>query len=285
MAQGADSFDYLALYSQLINLGFDEDISFTAAQKFSDITKVNDAMDWIENNKNKAPKKKINKIKKQKKMANKYKIPIQNQIERKQQTQERKIDNFNDFFTPMNNIENDTPNDMNEWKYKKMSKWKNKNVLNWIKCMNLETKWNNKLLNEIKNNQCTGKDIKLLRSGKDVSDSFGILNNKPLCRDIAMKIKNFKPIIKKKKVSNKPFKINIFSQQKHIILDETLTKDATIQYVKVLYKIQSGVVADIDDIQFYYQMKLLPSNKTLEEVNIVDAKHLISVKFKTDGAQ
>ncbi len=44
-----------------------------------------------------------------------------------------------------------------------------------------------------------------------------------------------------------------------------------------MYKKQSGVHATSDEIKFYTK------NKTLEQCGIVDDRHLISVKFETDG--
>eukprot|EP01084_Bolivina_argentea_P172377 298592_1 len=173
------------------------------------------------------------------------------------------------------------------WQYKKISKWRNDDILDWIKDMNLEKEWNDKILEVIKNCECTGKDIKSLKTIQDIGESFDILDHKQLCNTILERMVKFKPKVKSAGEDDmkdaKTFKINIFSQEEHVVLNEEVNNNVTIQYIKVLYKIQSNVSANVDDINFYYKGKLLPKDSTLEQVNITSDQHLISVKFAVDG--
>eukprot|EP01084_Bolivina_argentea_P068900 125422_1 len=116
------------------------------------------------------------------------------------------------------NLEN-----INGWKYKKMSKWSNNDTMNFIKSMNLPKIFEEKILGEIKDNLCTGKDIKMLKSSQDIGDAFNISEKKYLCDKICQNILHFTPIIKKNNnnlQTDVTFKINIFSQNKHLVLNE-----------------------------------------------------------------
>eukprot|EP01084_Bolivina_argentea_P309530 535411_1 len=169
-----------------------------------------------------------------------------------------------------------------------MSKWNNNDTMNFIKSMNLPKIFEEKILGEIKDNLCTGQDIKMLKSSQDIGDAFNISEKKYLCDKICQKILHFNtPIIKENNnnlQTDVTFKINIFSQNKHLVLNEEVTKYETIQYIKTLYKIQSEVSANIDDIHFYYKRKLLTPHSTLQDNCIVNEKHLFSVKFGADNA-
>eukprot|EP01084_Bolivina_argentea_P301831 520837_1 len=46
--------------------------------------------------------------------------------------------------------------DVLTWQYKKISKWRNDDILDWIKDMNLEKEWNDKILEVIRNCECSG---------------------------------------------------------------------------------------------------------------------------------
>eukprot|EP01084_Bolivina_argentea_P260849 440639_1 len=149
--------------------------------------------------------------------------------------------------TILDNIDNNKQLNNKEhyisWKYKKMIKWTMNDVISWIQNMDLEKKWKGKLIDTIQNYQCIGRDIRCLKTSKDVGASFDIASNKSLCNVILANIKNFKPqtISKNNALEHKPFQIHIFSQDKLLILNEKVTKNVKIQYVKALYKIQSGV--------------------------------------------
>eukprot|EP00483_Globobulimina_turgida_P006685 UN06695 len=171
-----------------------------------------------------------------------------------------------------------------------MGKWTNDDILAWINSMNLEYQWKNKLMGEIKNIQCNGKDIMSLRSAKEFGEAFDISHNRTLCDDIYREMNTFKSQKTRKNVaiagggSDGKFKINIYSQNKYMSLDEMVCRKVRVRHVAELYKRQSAVSAALDDIHLYAHMKLLPQWKTLEQVNIVDAKHLITVKFAVNGA-
>eukprot|EP01084_Bolivina_argentea_P175212 303468_1 len=172
------------------------------------------------------------------------------------------------------------------WKYKKMNKWTNDEISDWIQYMGLMKESNDKLLATIRETQCTGEDIQDLKTAQDVGDAFNIANNAILCELILTKITTFKPRkpkIKGNKTGNNAFTINISSHQKLLELKQKVTKDKRVKYVKQLYKEQLSIDAPIDHINFYNKKMLLLSDKTLEQVGIVDEKHLITVKFDADG--
>eukprot|EP01084_Bolivina_argentea_P251419 421668_1 len=56
------------------------------------------------------------------------------------------------------------------FKNKQMRNWNNDEILNWIRCMKLDTELNDKILNVITDNACTGEDIMELKTVDDVSD-------------------------------------------------------------------------------------------------------------------
>eukprot|EP00483_Globobulimina_turgida_P010527 UN10548 len=85
------------------------------------------------------------------------------------------------------------------------------------------------------------------------------------------------------------FAIHIYAQGHNLTLNQKVSKQCKIYEIKQMYKQQSnmdeikGVHANMDDIQFYKQNKLLYNNTTLQRCGIVDDKHLITVKFEADG--
>eukprot|EP01084_Bolivina_argentea_P055271 101338_1 len=184
-----------------------------------------------------------------------------------------------------------TLKNQNDWRFKKINKWTNDDILYWIYSFNLDSKLCNTLMQQIKSVQCNGKDIKTLNSVNEIGEAFNITNNKSLCDKMYQTIKNLKETKQNNVESNhdnnsgeNKFKINIYSQNKYIQLNELVTKSVTVRYVKELYKEQSDISATLDDIMFYSHLKLLPQWKTLEQVNIVDEKHLITIKFGAHGA-
>eukprot|EP01084_Bolivina_argentea_P247388 413882_1 len=174
------------------------------------------------------------------------------------------------------------------WKKKKIEKWNNDDIQHWINSLNLDSVWNNKLLNVIKDCECNGKDIVCLKSGQEVGESFDIEDNQALCNILYRKIK----ALKKHESNNigisntliPKFRINLFSQGKDITLNQMVLKTVRVRHIKKLYKQQSGVSAQLEDIHFYCKRKLLEEWKTLEQVGIVDERHLITVKFAADSA-
>eukprot|EP01084_Bolivina_argentea_P243449 408114_1 len=79
-----------------------------------------------------------------------------------------------------------------QWKTKKIDKWNNNDVLHWINSINLDIEWNDKLMEEIKNCECNGKDISLLKNEQEIGESFDIENNAMLCELLFDKIKLLK---------------------------------------------------------------------------------------------
>jgi len=69
-----------------------------------------------------------------------------------------------------------------------------------------------------------------------------------------------------------------------MVLEQKVTKVDTIELVKMLYKSQSGIDVDIQDIHFEYNTNvLLTGENTLEEVGIINSQHMITVKFETSS--
>ena len=169
--------------------------------------------------------------------------------------------------------------------------------------MRLDPKSENNLLSVIKFSQCKGQNIHSLASAKDVGDAFNIRRFPKLCSKIFSEITSFEVMAienidlgddddgkdeEEKAVEladeiNGKFSINILSQGKLMVLNEKVTKYDTIEYVKILYKSQSGIDVNIQDIHFEYKTQVLTGEYTLEEVGIINNQHLISVKFETSS--
>eukprot|EP01084_Bolivina_argentea_P233600 393412_1 len=178
---------------------------------------------------------------------------------------------------------------------RKIDKWSNNNIIHWMKNLlgneyDMSEKDKSGLISAIIDCGCDGKDLIVLESAEDIGYSFDIIENMELCKRIYDDIQKLK--LKEKTnldsleiedLNEIRFLVNIYSQGAYITLHEKVTKKTTIQNVKRLYKEQSGVSAGLRDIHFYAKMKSLVKWKTLEQCGIVDDKHLITVKFETDG--
>eukprot|EP01084_Bolivina_argentea_P297093 511760_1 len=187
----------------------------------------------------------------------------------------------------------------NEW----IDRWTNDDVIHWINSIPqkmINDEWYCKILGGIKEYKCTGEDLMDLESVEDVGNAFGITSNQILCNYLFEKIKKFTEMLKENEMMNnidwenynnnfggygnkvepeEKFKCYLFSHEKHVTLNEKVTKKTKVSYIKKLFKQQTRVNANINDIHFYSKQKTMESNKTLEQCNIVDDRHLISVKF------
>eukprot|EP01084_Bolivina_argentea_P007947 14882_1 len=92
------------------------------------------------------------------------------------------------------------------FKNKRMRNWNNEEILNWIRSMKLDTELNDKILNIITTNECTGEDIMELQTVDDVCEAFDIFGNKILCKRIVKEIKTFQSNLK----DIDTFNINLF---------------------------------------------------------------------------
>eukprot|EP01084_Bolivina_argentea_P168537 292250_1 len=79
------------------------------------------------------------------------------------------------------------------------------------------------------------------------------------------------------------FEFQLFGQSKYWKLRQEANREMTIRHVKELYKAESGVGTDIDDIVLIAKAKVLPDHATLCSCGITDKRHLITVKFKAHG--
>ena len=153
--------------------------------------------------------------------------------------------------------------DPNEWKTKQIRRWNNDDVLHWINSLDLNFNDNNKIMHIITDGQCNGRDIVSLETSQDIGESFDILNDKALCDRLFELIKHLKSrgsgSAKEVNTVN-GFKLNVLSQGDSITLDKSVQAHFSVTEVKKLYKIQSGVAADLKDIHFYSKSTLLSSN-------------------------
>eukprot|EP01084_Bolivina_argentea_P001241 2288_1 len=152
----------------------------------------------------------------------------------KQNNIETKYDDFIGYDSKTNN------NHSSEYKQnininKKIESWNNNDVIQWINSIdNIPNKWYNIIINEIKNSECTGKDVASLKSPIEIGEAFGIEENKNLCDKIYKNMKQFKSKNSSdiKDCNGNKFNINIFSQNKCIKLNHKVTKKTKISYVK-----------------------------------------------------
>eukprot|EP01084_Bolivina_argentea_P138273 243460_1 len=180
-----------------------------------------------------------------------------------------------------------------QWAQKSITEWTNDDVIEWINAINLPKNVRETMVNEMKECKSNGEDIVALKSLDEFGHAFRIANNAHLCQQMFTEINKIKPDIpsdevkdendSKEKLNPGAFQINMFSHNKTFSLNEMVTKDFTIQRIKQLYKLESGVNAKLDEIQFYSKGKLLSPNNTLSQIGIIDEKHLISIKFAADG--
>eukprot|EP01084_Bolivina_argentea_P147657 258302_1 len=118
------------------------------------------------------------------------------------------------------------------WQRKRIDKWRKKDVIYWILSMDVQNKWENKLIEEITKNNCDGKDIAALNSPDEFGDAFDIEDNSVLCNKLYKYIKRLKAKQKQKK--DNEFKINIFSQDTRMTINQRVTKNVTVMYVTKL---------------------------------------------------
>eukprot|EP01084_Bolivina_argentea_P315660 546926_1 len=60
------------------------------------------------------------------------------------------------------------------WRGKKVKKWSNKDLCDWIKSIGLSDKWQDTMIQAIENTGCTGQDWFAVKNGKDLANSFDI---------------------------------------------------------------------------------------------------------------
>eukprot|EP01084_Bolivina_argentea_P011228 20973_1 len=178
-----------------------------------------------------------------------------------------------------------------------IKQWNNEHVLEWIKAFNIPENIKVPLMDLIKNCNCTGEDIIMLESSEEVGESFNITNNEELCNQIYNDIIRLKSekLAKsdtideveekqqKQQDNDDKFSINMYSQGKDFTLNQKVTKDTKVEDLKKIYKEQSGVNAELEDIKLYARARSLRPYNRLESIGVVDDKNLISVKFFADG--
>eukprot|EP01083_Nonionella_stella_P087951 244864_1 len=74
--------------------------------------------------------------------------------------------------------------------------------------------------------------------------------------------------------------IYLIMGQKHIVLDQEVTKNDTVAFIKTLFKIQTSCTIEDRFIYFDYKQNALDPKQTLEEVGLVNENHLIKVKME-----
>eukprot|EP00483_Globobulimina_turgida_P004319 UN04328 len=183
-------------------------------------------------------------------------------------------------------------------KAKRVTLWNMNDIFKWLIDLNIGDKWYYNVINVIESHQIKMEDIISLNSAQEIAESFEIVNDEPLCNKLFAEIKRLQSncaklkFVESKYDSNASddshdmdtFEINIFSQGKLMVLHQKVSKEATVKWIKQIYKKQYGVSAKLKDIHFYSHLKLLRSHKRLKDVNITNEKHLITVKFAAAGS-
>eukprot|EP01084_Bolivina_argentea_P121859 215973_1 len=62
----------------------------------------------------------------------------------------------------------------NGWKDKEIKKWSNNDLVDWINSIGLSNKWQDTMIEAIKNTGCTGQDWFAVKNGKDLANLFDI---------------------------------------------------------------------------------------------------------------
>eukprot|EP01084_Bolivina_argentea_P315658 546920_1 len=81
----------------------------------------------------------------------------------------------------------------------------------------------------------------------------------------------------------KGFELQLFGQSKYWKVPQKVNANTSVRRVKELYKAESGVGTNIDDIYLISKAKVLPDHSTLGQCGITNERHLITVKFKAHG--
>eukprot|EP01084_Bolivina_argentea_P215493 365856_1 len=60
------------------------------------------------------------------------------------------------------------------WRNKKIKKWSNKDLCDWVKSIGLSEKWEETMIKAIKSAGCTGQDLYGVKSGNDLANALDI---------------------------------------------------------------------------------------------------------------
>eukprot|EP01083_Nonionella_stella_P210250 761333_1 len=189
-----------------------------------------------------------------------------------------------------------------EWRNQSIENWTHDDVLHYMTNIVMNDYWYYKIISVIKDCNVNGADLMELQSVQEIGEAFHITKNPKLCNEL-LKINKIEKIIssvtsqkiklpqlfatdvdsvsddEKGDEDMDKFSINIFHQNRHIVLNKMVSKDTKVSDIKRLYKLETGVKAPINDIYFYCRLKEMCNNQRLEDINIVDERHIISVKF------
>eukprot|EP01084_Bolivina_argentea_P289286 496718_1 len=166
---------------------------------------------------------------------------------------------------------------------KQVEEWTNNDILIWIQSIGLPSKWKNTMVFAVENSGCVGKGLIKMENQSDFYQLF-CFRNPMLCGRILrvlrkLKQDNIEYNEEYKLQEPEKFHINLLIGEKYLTLSEFVTSKGYVNSVKRMYKNEANIKANIDDILFFWRDKLLSGNKQLNEIGIVDDKHLITVGY------
>eukprot|EP00484_Ammonia_sp_Unknown_P020844 CAMPEP_0197028050 /NCGR_PEP_ID=MMETSP1384-20130603/7853_1 /TAXON_ID=29189 /ORGANISM="Ammonia sp." /LENGTH=495 /DNA_ID=CAMNT_0042456993 /DNA_START=27 /DNA_END=1514 /DNA_ORIENTATION=- len=177
---------------------------------------------------------------------------------------------------------------------KRMREWNNKDVISWVQTLpDVSSAWRKQLAERLQDNGLSGKDLLTLETANDVADCFGV--NRILCKRFLTAIQSVLADEKitpsqswgaqhnEEKKKESEFEISLFARNKTITLKHKATTSTYVCDVQQWYKDETGVSFPAEDIRLYRLGRRLDPQKTLQEVGIVDERHLIYVQFKVRG--
>eukprot|EP01084_Bolivina_argentea_P005376 10138_1 len=187
------------------------------------------------------------------------------------------------MYKNINNLHNHH-NSISYWWSKSVTSWSTCDLIGCINSIDLPSNWRDMSIKLIHQNQLNGLNISKLKSAKKMGKMLEI-TNPMLYNKLFREIKKYSSTKNDRMFTsykvNPAFKLNIFSQNEHMKLDlnEKCTKSVLIKDAIKLFQQKANTAANIDDILFYARGNLLNNDNTLEQENITDERHLITVKF------
>eukprot|EP01083_Nonionella_stella_P224127 798092_1 len=188
------------------------------------------------------------------------------------------------------------------WRDKRIKKWTNKDVLDWIQTINLSSSWTKMAVEAIKESECTGADwVAAVKSKDDIKSSFNIKNvmlankiykaykavkiaeTKKVAAVAADRVAGITEIAPLKDDDEKAFQLNIFAATKYWSPRRKVTTATKVRDVATIFKQESGVESKIEDIVLYTKGKVMAHEQTLGYYHIENSTHLINVQFKAHG--
>eukprot|EP01084_Bolivina_argentea_P033497 61944_1 len=155
-------------------------------------------------------------------------------------------------------------------------KWTTQDLCHWLDPMS--PRGGSKMIKDVfRAKRCRGYDWMKFKSHEDVINKLGI--GKVVAEEL---YDDFKSIWYEVEVPG-GFESQLFGQSKYWKLAQPINRDMTVKRLKELYKAESGVGTNVNDIVLISKAKVLPDHTTLAHCGITNERHLITVKFKAHG--